>query len=307
MIFNIDSSIVESSQDEILIFSKAIIKALENLHFVCMNGLTRNWFDKTIVQSPLYLGTFHREMIEYEIEMFSPSAMAQRYLRTVSVGKSDCCHTVQQMLFLAEETPVVVLENGKYDWIVLRKWVERYRKDKTFKNINADVHRAVTRNWVRDHNGGGKNNIPNVIDTIVPIYMGLHGLKIFTIFDSDKSSAGDSSKDIENSTLTSFLNQRNIEWHMLQKRKIENYFPLSAYEKAGLTVEGIVIPSLTPVQWDFINVNDENECKFISMKKSQVESLADNLTNLELQERVYHKDGEIDEVQEIILKLARFI
>ena len=307
MIFIIDSTIKDCTQNELLIFSKAVMKALEKHHFVCMNAAIKEWFDKTIVQSELYFGTLHREMLECETEMFCPPTMSKQYLRTVFVGKSDGSKSVNEMLFLAEEPSVIILENGKYDWIVLQKWIEKYRKEKSFKNINSEVHRAVKNNWVRDHNGGGKNNIPNVVDSILPIYKGLHGLKIFTIFDSDKSSSTDTSKDKENNILTSFLDEKDIEWHVLKKRKIENYFPLTVYEKAGLMVKGIEIPSLTLEQLDFMDFNEKKDCTFITMNKSQVEELADNLTKTELQERVYHVDGTIDEVQEIIFKLAKFI
>lgn len=306
MIFEIDPSIKDSTQDELLKFSQAISNALENHHYICMSAPIKKWFEETIIQSELYYGVLLRETLERETEMFSPTTMSIKNLRTIKVGKNADCNDVDDMFLLTKEPSVVVLENGKYDWIVIQKWIERYSKDKGYGNLNSEVYRAVTRNLIRSHNGGGKNNINNVVGTLVPTYKNLHGFKIFTIFDSDKSSLTDISKDKENNKLISFLKGKGLEWHMLYKRKIENYFPLSVYIKAGLVDES-KSPALPPEQMDFIDIGDQTKCNFIKMEKSQVEDLAKNLTKPELQERVYHVDGQIDEVQEIILHLAKFI
>lgn len=306
MIFEIDPSIKGSTSDELLVFSKAVSNALDNNHYIRMGGDLLKWFDEMIVRSNLYYGTIQKEKLKNEMEMFSPTTMSIKNLRTIKVGKNAGCNDVDDMFFLTKEPSVVLLENGKYDWIVIQKWIERYSKDKGYGNLNSEVHRAVTRNLIRSHNGGGKNNINNVVQTLVPIYKNLHGFKIFTIFDSDKSSSTDISKDKENNKLISFLNGKGLEWHMLYKRKIENYFPLSVYIKAGLVDES-KNHALPPEQMDFIDIGDQTKCNFIKMEKSQVEDLAKNLTKPELQERVYHVDGQIDEVQEIILHLAKFI
>ncbi len=301
MIFRIDKSITELNAPDLLVFAGALQKASENLHFLDVDYQVQLWIERTIFQSDLYLGKLVIQQIQRNEEMWSPSSMNRKYLRTVTVGCEEGMLTASSMKIMAEEPSVVVLENGKYDWCVISKWIKLYRKDHSFGYVNAYVNRAVGCNLIRSGNAGGSGGILNEIDILIPSYKDTYPLKLLSIFDSDKTSPTDIEE--HNNTIKEGLNKLGIEYHELCKREIENYFPLDTYRRAGFVVAGVDVPDLPEEEWDYLDVHKND---FLSLEKKDVETLAKEITKPELQSRVGNVNGQ-DEIQEIILKLARHI
>ena len=123
-----------------------------------------------------------------------------------------------------------------------------------------------------------------------------------TLFDSDKNKKDDEAK---NSALTNFLNQEGYDYHELEKREIENYFPISTYEKAGLLIPGADTQNITEEEWDYMDIGKSG---LVKMEKKDVLSLSEYLTKPELQQRVRNtvQNGR-DEIQRVILFLAKYI
>lgn len=304
MIFKIDPSIKHFSQEELIVFSNALLRAEEKLHYLNIDFQTKRWIENNLFNNNLYLGRLAIHLLEENNEFWFPTALLRNNMRTVIVGKGNDFLGVDEMRMLVEEPAVVVLENGRYDWSVVKEWVELYTEERALKTINQHVDCAIKENRLRDHNAGGSGNVSNVITVLEPIYDGLPHLKIMTVFDSDKCSEQD--HEDHHHSLKGYLREHKIEYHELEKREIENYFPIDTYRKSGLIVEGVEIPVFTDKEYDFQDLGNPIQSPFIKMGKKDVETLAKNITLKELKSRVTVVDG-MDEVQRIILMLARFI
>ena len=302
MIFSIDHSVIEQGEEVILNFAKTLLDAAEKQHYVQVSPKVLLWIEQELFNTNKYLGTLARESLKGNKDFWQPTSMCQKYQRHVTIGYNTNMLPIEKMALLVEEPSVVVLENGRYDWAVIKKWIELYKNDRGLKTINQQVNRAVITHQLREHNaGGGNGSITNVITVLMPIYQGLHAFRLTTIFDSDKDSVDDASD--HNQCLKVFLSKNQIEWHELQKREIENYFDFETYRHAGLLANKTQVYDFTAEKWDYLNICKN---KMIKMAKRDVERLSELLTKDELKKHVITPSGE-DEIQTIILHLAKYI
>ena len=302
MIFSIDDSVMRQGEDVTFVFATSLQKAAEKRHYVEMSPQMRCWIDNELFDSEKYLGTLACESLVNNLEVWNPASICKRYQTTVTVGYGSGMLSVEEMALLVEEPSVVVLENGRYDWAVIKRWIKLYRKERGFDTINQQVHRAITGYLLREHNaGGGNGSIANVMTVLMPIYKDLHALRLTTVFDSDKTSAHDTVD--HNQSLKAFLNGNHIGWHELAKREIENYFDFETYRRAGLLTDNTQICTMPLEEWDFHDIGKD---KRIKMEKKDVEKLSDVLTKDELKTHAAELSGR-DEVQDVILHLAKYI
>ena len=302
MIFSIDDSVMEQGEDVAFVFATSLQKAAEKWHYVDMSPQMRRWIDNELFESEKYLGTLAREALVKNSELWNPASICKRHQTTVTVGYGSGMLSVEEMALLVEEPSVVVLENGRYDWAVIKRWIKLYRKERGFDTINQQVHRAVTGHLLREHHaGGGSGNITNVMTVLMPIYKGLHALRLTTIFDSDKTSAHDTVD--HNQNLKVFLDENHIGWYELAKREIENYFDFETYRRAGLLTDNTQTNTMPSEEWDFHDIGKDKQIK---MEKKDVEKLSDALTKEELKKHTVDLSGK-DEIQDIILHLAKYI
>ena len=302
MIFSIDDSVMEQGEDVAFVFATSLQKAAEKWHYVDMSPQMRRWIDNELFESEKYLGTLACEALVKNSELWNPASICKRHQTTVTVGYGSGMLSVEEMALLVEEPSVVVLENGRYDWAVIKRWIKLYRKERGFDTINQQVHRAVTGHLLREHHaGGGSGSITNVMTVLMPIYKGLHALRLTAIFDSDKTSAHDTVD--HNQNLKVFLDENHIGWHELAKREIENYFDFETYRRAGLLTDNTQTNTMPSEEWDFHDIGKDKQIK---MEKKDVEKLSDALTKEELKKHTVDLSGK-DEIQDIILHLAKYI
>lgn len=301
MIFVIDKSIKCECSKSLLLFSESLFRACMKGHFVKADYHTQQWIDQTILGSVNYLGDYSRQILKKKRKFWDPTTLQRTHLRNVVVGTEDGMTSVDEMALLVDEPSEVVLENGRYDWAVIRKWASLYKEDRALGSVLDMLHQSIESHLLRGYNAGGCSNIENVLTVLMPIYGNMYRLKLTTVFDSDKKSPHDLTD--EHAQLKNFLNEKGIEYHELQKREIENYFPLSVYEKAGYLNRPFDLDS-SDLNWDYVDVYKKNICPFLALKKSDIEKLCDFLTRDDLESIVGGKDNEI---KQILLHLAKYI
>lgn len=113
------------------------------------------------------------------------------------------------------------------------------------------------RKWVVFSNAGGCSNTPNYIKA--ELESNGHKskmLKCFVLLDSDRQFPGDNHKQ---HAVTSYLDENNVPYHILEKRMMENYLPDEAYDEIRSSQNTDWIECylhLTPNQKDFINISE---------------------------------------------------
>lgn len=313
MIFKIDDSIMKQEQPVLPKLAPALLAVSEKGHAIQASTDVFKWIETEILQTDQYLGKLAREQIMHCRELFFPVSMKIKYETSVTIGYQKGMYPIEYMLTLLNEASEIVVENARYDKAAIKKWLELYRKERGLDRINGEVHKALCDHRLRFyHAGGGNVNIINAIEGRKNIYGTVLPYKITTIYDSDRTSAADSSE--HNRNLKDYLSNNGIAGHELMKREIENYFAFNTYRRAGFIRNEPEAQQLSPTEWDFHDfekstifgkLNDKG--KVVHIEKKDVETLSDLLTKDELKARVQDPAAAHDEIQRIIFLLAKFI
>ena len=310
MIFHIKQSICTLPDVELNTFGKALNTALDKHHFIEYDYSVEKWLHDVMLTNN-YFSKIDLEVLLEDCNMWDkPDGISSANLTLFYVGNGENdTISPKDMLKIVQERSVVVVENADNDWCAIKRWVKLYSKDRTIKSIAEKVHRAITSDLIRpDSNGGGNGTILNCIDRNIQYFLALSKYKITSIFDSDKNSINDSTE--HNKVLREGLIARGIEYHELLKREIENYFPLTTYERAKLVTDSVPLASLNMHEWDYLDVYESPLYKkCFNIEKKDVPKLCMELTKDELSERLSSNPPQNDynEVQRIILLLAKYI
>ncbi|WP_439504447.1 hypothetical protein [Sediminibacterium sp.] len=157
---------------------------------------------------------------------------------------------------------ILLLENSLNDSYFINSLI------KNFKKHAKKIQHSINFGWFEYGNAGGCNNIPNFIENKALSFQGLPKdkysyLRIFVIMDSDKTFPEDSVTN--KNKVFDFLNSKNISYHVLEKREIENYLPNIVFQE--LEKEDIFINAyqkLTSLQKDYFDI--ENGFKDVNFK-----------------------------------------
>lgn len=304
MIFQLTKDIWSFDEENKARLMLAIANAFEHNHFVDVDLIGFEWIDNNLFDNNLLFSSQTRELLLSNKEKWDPKKIHKRFLRTFKIGNgSNDTITPITMNRLVMFPSLVFVENSRYDGIALAKWIHCYQMDTFNKTINQLVAAAFKQGYIIAGNGGGCENIANSIYAVKRVFKGMHAQKITAVFDSDKSSKDDP-RD-HKASLKRDLNKMGIEYHELRKREMENYFHTSSYTKLSLAKDGKDLSRISDEEWDFAETNENSE--YVSMKKSDVEKLAEITTKDLLRERVYWKENQQDEIHEIIQLLAHYI
>lgn len=303
MIFELDCSIIGSDRQKV---SKALCLVSEKKGLLLVGNNVQDWIDKEILnENNEFLSKFDVQTLKTNQSLWNVTKLQRNYHSTIKIGKASNMFSIDQMLNLLEEKSYLILENSNYDWPAIKHWIELYKNDREFKSLNQQVLRAIKEDIIREaHAGGGNGTIVNQFNALLTHYhKGCGTYKLTTIFDSDKTSSTDTG---HNKALIQFLANNGFAGHELYKREIENYFPIEAYRQADLLCKNQTIPDYTPEEYDFIDIQ---KATFTNYQKNQLPRLVPYLTKEALSNRIgHHKHStSVDEIQEIIILLAKFI
>ncbi len=298
MIFVISDNIRFLAEENYRAFARNVSVALERHHFFSFDYNAFIWFEKEFLNTDKYYGEIEREELRSILPKEPPTSLMS-FLTRINVG-DDPDHDIGRMTTLIDKFSFVIVENNLYDGSTIKKWIKLYRNERNYKTLNQYVHRQVSCNLIDFSNGGGKDNIANDAEYHLHSYNGFHNYKLFSIFDSDKSNANDIDHNVY---VKQQLNDRSIDWHELEKRELENYFPLASFQKCRLTdSNGSKLRTLSDVEWDFCDLYTLEGLHF---EKKDLLILSDNLTKEELKSRLEHCVNDPDELQKIIFKIAK--
>ena len=143
---------------------------------------------------------------------------------------------------------IIFLENSDNDGHFLNSLIRE------FKSNGKKILKHKSENWLKYQMAGGAENIKHCIESEINHYKGdLRFLKCFVLFDSDKSFPEE--VILNKQSLISYLESKDIHYHFLEKREIENYLPIEQFEQIDSTHKFIktYVNSLNEVQKDYID------------------------------------------------------
>jgi hypothetical protein len=240
---------------------------------------------------------------------------------------------------IINERSKVIVENGINDWNFITGICQKYSSSKIKRrDIYQLVEYAIKNETLESDHSGGTGEIVKISEKWINSnrYRNIFRYKLMAIFDSDRSS--ENNYITPNKSQIEFFKQRDILvvqsrdyeyehsdkliWHILYKRKIENYVPLdilflnitsiSEQQKSDLR-------NKSNVELDFIEYGNGKEQFNIGIGETKIKDQFPKIflsafSYRDLEERCKHHkvylpeaNEEVSEIEIILLKIAKII
>lgn len=264
------------------------------------------------------------------------TSVHREHLRSIIIGidvDNKEIHPIDAYKILTERSKVIV-ENGINDWKFLKGICQKYSNGKTKRrSIYQLLNQAMQDENIESDNSGGVGDIEKITKRWIESerYKSIFQYKLMAIFDSDKKSSTDvtphkkkieyfKSKTITNIQDTDYEYEITdlLIWHILYKRKLENYIPLN------ILCDNIT--SITPAQksdlesksnedLDFIEYNLNNIGIGESKIKDQFPAIfLTSFSYRDLEKRCEHHKSflleaneSVSEIEKILIKMVKII
>lgn len=285
-------------------------------HFLSIKSLVElEEFVFSIIGSSTYITQLHK-----------------KHLSKIRVGNDENEITPNDTKRILLERSKVIVENGINDWNFIKGLIDKYESHKQRGVIYRLINQAIRFDKLESDNAGGYGQIKTIAKNLIDgRYKDIQTFKLMAIFDSDRDLALDFTKHKDE--VAFFKNKEKnaiqnadyaysdgdiIIWHMLYKKALENYLPLSVLFRELPTISIVQRTDLeakTPDELDFI-VYDLNN---ISLGRGRIKSdfptfFQQNFSYRELEARCEHHlvwseetQSKISEIEQLLLKIAKII
>ncbi|WP_027402379.1 hypothetical protein [Aphanizomenon flos-aquae] len=346
MIISFNPAIFQTQDDDMQsILADILIELLKDNHFIDTRSIEGIFFDNEkkyifsknkIAQS--HLSDTKREYLALYIETKIRQPITKLYrdhITHITIGTNPGeIHPRDAYKILTERSKIIV-ENIINDGKFIKGICQKYSSKKSRKTIYKLIDIAIKKEILEFYNAGGIGGIETITQYCIDAsrYSNIHKYKLMAIFDSDKTHINDFKERYRN--LIEFLKSRPISkppenndisyedndliiWHILYKRKIENYIPLDIlFKKAPFITQTQKdhLSSKSESDLDFLEYNkDNNDIGQMSIKKEFPEMFISDFSYRELEKRCEHHkvflpeaNESVSELEQILLKIAKII
>jgi hypothetical protein len=347
MIISFNPSIFHSRDDEIQnTLAKVLLLLIENdIHFLdtrSINTIFYNENGKYIFNSnPVsdYLSPKHQRSLEELLKQKSRKNITnlhRKHLMHIVVGGDENNKEIhpKSVFKIITERSKIIVENGINDWNFIRGICQKYSSSKTKRrSIYELLDRAIKNETIESMNCGGLGEMIKVTQQCIEQerYRGIFKYKLMAVLDSDRNGSGELPKGTNKSTIEHLKGRKVystndctyepsdlIAWHILYKKKIENYMPPNVL----LTN----IASMTQEQKDDLNSKTYEELDFTEYSYRNIgiseRQIKDQFPRMFLSSFSYHdfeqrcehhkvflSEAEelVSEIEQILLKMAKIL
>ncbi|MEA5418499.1 hypothetical protein VB712_04620 [Spirulina sp. CCNP1310] len=328
-----------------------LVLLLDDKHLIDMQSISLIFFneenyyifsDHPIAQE--YMSKRNRELLKNYIQNYRQqiTRLLKNYLSSMTIGMNYELGeiTPQDAYRIIKHESQIVLENEITDWKFIKCICEKYANARRLKrnSVYQLINKSLTNELLIPHHSGGIGEIPKIVDSIKDSqkYKNVYKYKIMALFDSDKPGDQKNSpsniiallkyfkqKEINDQTIQSSDYEYDpgsdlIIWHMLYKRKIENYVPLDVLFYNLTSVDDTKkkqLKDISPSELDYLQYDQHN----VGIGKSKIKQqfpdfFLKHFSYEELEKRCEHHkiqdviSGErISEIEQILLKIARIV
>lgn len=340
-IFQIENSEIQSALAEILV---ALMKT--NVHFIDIKSINAIFynekyeyiFDSNIIATS-YLSLNHRRGLKDFLNKKSQQTITsihKQHLRSIVIGldvDNKEIHPIDACKILTERSKVIV-ENGINDWKFIKGICQKYSESKIKRrSVYQILNQAIQNENIESDNSGGIGEITKITQRWIDSerYKNIFKYKLMAIFDSDKKSPTDVTphkKKIEyfKSKIITSIQDSDYEyeitdlltWHILYKRKIENYIPLNILCNSITSItqaQRSDLESKSNDDLDFIEYNQDNIRISESKIKEQFPQIfLTSFSYRDIEKRCEHHktflleaNESVSEIEQILLKMVKII
>jgi hypothetical protein len=343
MIISFNTSIFQSGDSDIQSkLAEILIALLNDNHFIEPQSIRNIFFDNNNQYSfyennisKAHLSERKRQDLKEYITKNHKiiTQLHKNHLTRLIIGDSVNEINPSDAYKIITERSKVIVENGINDWKFIKGICNKYSSSKSKRrSIYQLLEKAIKEEYVESDHSGGIGEITKIVNRWIESsrYHNIHKYKLMAIFDSDRKSEYDLTphiskinffKQIDNVPSNNCVYEEStdlIVWHILHKRKIENYIPLNIiFNKIELidSNQKQLLKAMSNIDLDFIEYNAENLGIGRSEIKQQLPDLfLDSFSYREFEERCKHHkiflaeaSEQISEPEQILLKMVKII
>jgi len=253
---------------------------IKSIDAIFYNDRREYIFDSSIT-AKMYLSDNERknlkEFLSKKIHV-TITSLHKNHLRHLVIGIDEDNEEVnpENAYKIIKERSKVIVENGINDWKFIQGICRKYSSGRTTRqSIYQLVNQAIKDGIIESENCGGVGEITKVTQRWVDDsrYKNIFQYKLMAIFDSDREEANELTRHKSKIEYFKRIKISNIDdcnyesidlivWHMLYKRKIENYVPLNVLFAS--------LASITPTQKENLNAKTYEELDFLEYDEDNI-------------------------------------
>jgi DNA-binding PadR family transcriptional regulator len=342
MIISLDPISFQTQDSDIQsILSDILVALLNDNHFLTPNSINSIFFDnenkyifdKNNIAKNHLSENKKRELKNYISNNRKPITQLHRdHLTHITIGmNSGDIHPENAYRIIAERSKLIV-ENGINDWKFIRGICNKYSSGKIKRrSIYQLLDRAIDKGLLESDNAGGIGEITKIAQRWIDDarYHNIYQYKLMAIFDSDKKIPDSQTPhikkieyfkktQIENNQMIDYESNDLIIWHVLHKRKIENYLPLNVMCNWITSITDDLkndLENKTAIELDFVEYDKTNVGIGESKIKEQFPDIfVKSFSYRDLEERCKHHKillpettELVSELEQVLLKIAKII
>lgn len=148
MIFKLDKSILDSTDKKT--FANFISLASKANQKVDCTEIVWSYIEKHILNTN-FLGKIDIDEIRENIDLRDIKTIYRTHFTEVLVGNGEDMINIHVALQILTNESYIILENSRYDWPTIKKWIETFdgKVGAKYKTINSIVHNAVKNNKLK--------------------------------------------------------------------------------------------------------------------------------------------------------------
>jgi len=307
---------------------------IKSIYAIFYNEIGEYIFDSNAI-SQTHLSLNQRKFLKEFISKASRSitSLHKQHLRHIVIGNDEHHKEIypENAYKIITERSKIIVENGINDWKFINGLCRKYSSGKTDRrSIYKLLDQAIKNEIIEAENCGGIGEMIKVTQRWIESdrYKNIFQYKLMAIFDSDKALL---SVETRHKNKIEYFKRKKINttqgidyehdsdliiWHILYKRKIENYIPLNVLfaNIKSITSDQITdLKSKTNNELDFIEYSKENIGEF-KIKEQFPEMFLANFSYSDLEKRCEHhklflKEANelVSEIEQILLKIVKII
>jgi hypothetical protein len=340
IIFQSQDTDIQSTLADIL-----IVLMKTNIHFIDIKSInaifyneSREYiFDSNVISKTYFSFQQQRTFKEFlnKKSQVAITSLYRQHLRHIVIGNDKDnkeIHPENAYKIITERSKVIV-ENGINDWKFIKGICQKYTSGRTKRrSIYQLLNQAIKDEIIESENCGGVGELIKVTKRWVNSnrYQNIYQYKLMAIFDSDKNDSN--AFTTPNKTQIDYFKFKKIStiestdydhestdliiWHILYKRKIENYIPLDVLfaNLTSITLDQKTeLKKKTNDELDFIEYSKDNigESK---IKEQFPQIFLADFSYRDLEKRCEHHkvflaeaNELVSEIEQILLKIVKII
>jgi hypothetical protein len=260
--------------------AKIILLIVEKNHFIDLTNLNDIFFEgdqysfKNHIIAKNFFSPDDHDTVESAFDAILRKSvymtqLHQNHLTRITIGQKETEIQPEIAYRILFERSKVIVENGINDWKFIKSVCHKYTSHKGGRaTLYKLIKKTIESNELISENAGGEGGIIKIFkDKMANEYKQVATFKLMALFDSDRNHAAEfethkdkiaffKGKEKKMITPEDYNHEATdvVTWHILYKRALENYVPLSVLLKHIYTIteaQRIDLQSKTNNELDF--------------------------------------------------------